>query len=110
MAALVTRFFAAPEITAFRNLPSQQQREAFYNAWTRKEAYLKACGGGISIGLDRVVVSFLPGQFARILEIGDNRQEAARWSLASLQPGPDYVAALAVETPTYNLKLWEWPV
>lgn len=109
IAELVRRFFAPSEITALRNLPSQQQPEAFYNAWTRKEAYLKACGGGISIGLDRVEVSFLPGQPARILVIGNDQQDAARWSLEALFPRPGYVAALAVETPGFQLKLWKWP-
>lgn len=104
---LVKRFFAPQEVIAFRNLPPGQQPEAFYNAWTRKEAYLKACGGGLSIGLDRVEVSFVPGQPARIVGIGDNRQEAARWSLEVLYPGTGYQAALAVEASNYKLKLWK---
>ena len=107
---LVARFFAPSEVVTFQRLPASQQPEAFYNAWTRKEAYLKACGGGITGGLDRVVVSFIPGQPARIMEIGQDKKEAARWSLAALHPAPDYQAALVVETPVIlTLKQWRWP-
>ena len=91
---LVKRFFAPVEVAAFQNLADEQRREAFFNAWTRKEAYLKACGGGLSIGLDRVLVAFLPGQPARIVEIDRSQPEAARWSAAALYPGPGYQAAL----------------
>ncbi len=106
---LVERFFAPQEVIVFRGLPPQQQQEAFYNAWTRKEAYMKACGGGLSVGLDRVEVSFVPGQAARILEIGNDRQAAAHWSVKALYPGPGYQAALALEASVYRLKCWKWP-
>jgi 4'-phosphopantetheinyl transferase len=109
MGELVKRFFAPAEIKTFNNLPASQQREAFFNAWTRKEAYLKACGGGISIGLDRVVVTFVPGEAARIVVIDGSVSEAARWSLAALNPRPGYQAALVVESPGFDLKCWQWP-
>ncbi|MBN9391603.1 MAG: 4'-phosphopantetheinyl transferase superfamily protein [Chloroflexi bacterium] len=109
MSDLVKRFFAPVEIETFNNLPAAQQPEAFFNAWTRKEAYLKACGGGISIGLDRVVVTFVPGEAARIVTIDGSAREAGRWSVAALNPYPDYRAALALESPRFDLKCWQWP-
>lgn len=109
MAELVRRFFAPAEVAAFQQLTSGQQPEAFFKAWTRKEAYLKACGGGLSIGLDRVIVSFAPGETPRIIEIDGSRIEAARWSLASLNPAEGYQAALVVENPSFTLKYWDWP-
>lgn len=105
---LVKRFFAPEEAQAFQALPAGQQREAFFNAWTRKEAYLKACGGGLSIGLDRVLVTFKPGQVAQILKIDGSKEEAARWSMAALQPFPGYQAALVVNAPDFSLKCWTW--
>lgn len=108
MADLVKRFFAPSEITTFNKLPPHRQPEAFFNAWTRKEAYLKACGGGIAIGLDRVVVTFVPGEAARIVVIDGSAKEAARWSLVELKPKPGYQAALVVESPELELKCWQW--
>jgi len=66
---LVTRFFCPREIAAFQTLPEDQKPAAFFNLWTRKEAWLKATGEGIAHSLNRVEVSFLPGEPARLLHL-----------------------------------------
>ena len=73
---------------------------AFYRVWSRKEAVIKADGRGVSIGLDRFDVS--AGEPAALLDArwnGAVPDEAARWSLRSLDAGPGYAAALAVRRP-----------
>jgi 4'-phosphopantetheinyl transferase len=95
--ALVERYFSSAEQSAFRALPREQQLLAFFRCWTRKEAYIKAKGQGLSLGLDRFVVSLAPGKLARLLCVDGDQQEASRWSLRELSPGPGYVATLAVE-------------
>ena len=73
---------------------------AFYRVWSRKEAVIKADGRGVSIGLDRFDVS--AGAPPALLDArweGAVPDEAARWSLRSLDAGPGYAAALAVRRP-----------
>ena len=93
---LVTRFFCPREIAAFQGLPEDQKPAAFFNLWTRKEAWLKAIGEGIGHSLNRVEVSFLPGEPARLLTLPEGPHAAARWNLRDLAPAPGFAAALAI--------------
>jgi len=94
------RFFSPRESLALRTLPASLQVEAFFNCWTRKEAYLKARGEGLLAPLDRFDVSLAPGQPAALLNGGDGM-----WSLHALTPAPGYAAAVAVEGCGYSLRL-----
>lgn len=104
---IAERFFATEEVAALREVPPNGRIEAFFNCWTRKEAYIKARGEGLTFPLGDFVVTMIPGEPARLLTVRDAPQEAARWFLRELDPGPGYVAAVAVETSGWNLKLWE---
>ncbi|MBV8823197.1 MAG: 4'-phosphopantetheinyl transferase superfamily protein [Chloroflexi bacterium] len=105
---IVEHFFSQREISAFRALPSALQREAFFRAWTRKEAYIKARGEGLSRPLDQFGVSLAPGEPAALLETKDDPSEAARWSLRDLSAGSGYLAALAVEGHDWQLQRWQY--
>jgi 4'-phosphopantetheinyl transferase len=107
---IVERFFSPREISAFRVLPPALQREAFFRAWTRKEAYIKARGEGLSRPLDQFGVSLAPGEPAALLEADDDPGEATRWSLRDLSVGSGYLAALAVEGHDWQLQCWQWSV
>jgi len=105
---LAERFFSRQENTALRALPSELKLEAFLNCWTRKEAYIKARGEGLSFSLDEFDVSLVPGEPAKLLSARSDPQEARRWSLQEIEPGPGFVAALAVEGHDWQLKCWQW--
>jgi 4'-phosphopantetheinyl transferase len=105
---MAKRFFAGAETSALLALPADQRQEGFFNCWTRKEAYLKAIGRGLSFPLKNVIVSLAPGEQAAILSIQGDPEEARRWSLRALHPDPAYRAALAVEGPECPIRLWEW--
>ena len=64
---MAKRFFAEAELKAFLALPANQRQEGFFNCWTRKEAYLKAIGTGLSFPLKNVAVSLAPCEPAAIL-------------------------------------------
>lgn len=82
---------------------------AFFNAWTRKEAYLKAVGDGLTAALDRFDVTLAPGEPARLLALDGSAEAAARWSLFHLRPEAGYVGALAVPDPgPWRLRGWRW--
>jgi 4'-phosphopantetheinyl transferase len=95
--ALATRFFSADEVTALRTLPESERQTAFYRCWTRKEAYLKARGEGLTLPLDRFSVPLAPGPGPALLGFVGDRREADRWAREDLDVEPGYVAALVVE-------------
>ena len=105
---MAARFFSPREQAQLGALPSYLQEEAFFICWTRKEAYLKARGEGMTLPLDQFDVSLLPGEPAMLLHTAFDPYEAARWSLRDLQPESGYAAALAVEGHGWRLACWQW--
>ncbi len=91
------RMFSAHERQALRQLPPAQRPEAFFNCWTRKEAYVKAIGEGLSHPLDRFTVTLAPGASVRLEHVEGDPAEAGRWTLEALDPDPAYAAAIAVD-------------
>ena len=102
------RFFAPGEVAALEALPPDERVEAFFACWTRKEAYIKARGSGIALGLDRFEVALAPGRPAALLATRDEPAAAARWQLFALAPGEGYAGALATDGPA-RLACWQWP-
>ncbi|MCD6296872.1 MAG: 4'-phosphopantetheinyl transferase superfamily protein [Deltaproteobacteria bacterium] len=96
---IAERYFSPQEVEALRKLPKDQQRQGFFNCWTRKEAYLKAKGEGFSSPADQFQVSLTPGEPAALLDHRLDSKEVAKWSFEDLDVGPGYTAALAVEVP-----------
>ncbi len=105
---IAERFFSLREREELRGLSSPNRIAGFFNCWTRKEAYLKARGEGISKGLDQFCVSLVPGEPARLLTVGWDPKEVERWSMLSLLPAPGYIAALVVEGNDWNPRYWRW--
>lgn len=105
---IVKSFFSIYENSVFQHLPQDRKQLAFFNCWTRKEAFVKAIGDGLSLPLDRFDVSLTPGEPARLLGIKGSSACSTGWSLQDLTPAPGYVAALAVEGQSWNLSCWEW--
>ena len=105
---IAERFFSPREVAVLRTLPANIQPEAFFNCWTRKEAYIKAKGKGLSIPLDQFDVSLAPGEPATLLSVNGESKEASRWSLQELDVGSGYAAALAAEGHDWQLKCWQW--
>jgi 4'-phosphopantetheinyl transferase len=108
MGDIVERFFSAQEKAEFGALAPEGQLGAFFDWWTRKEAYLKARGVGLALGLDRFDVSIAPEEPARLLNVRGDEREASRWSLCDIAPSSGYAAALAVEGHDWNLSFWDW--
>ncbi|HEX9012321.1 MAG TPA: 4'-phosphopantetheinyl transferase superfamily protein [Anaerolineaceae bacterium] len=105
---VAARFFAPAECERLFALPEDTQRQAFFDCWTRKEAYLKARGTGLSRPLDRFEVAFAPGQPAALLKDETDPGAPDRWSLTALEGLPGYTAALAVEAREFRLACFEF--
>lgn len=102
------RYFSALEVQTLRSLPTSLQAEAFFNCWTRKEAYIKAIGEGLSCPLNRFDVTLAPGEPARLLETRGRGLPASAWAMRSLDVGRGYKAALVVEGHEWRLKYLNW--
>ncbi|MGA8497797.1 MAG: 4'-phosphopantetheinyl transferase superfamily protein [Xanthobacteraceae bacterium] len=101
---IAENFFSLREVETLRALPREHQAEAFFNCWTRKEAYVKARGQGLSIELDSFDVSLIPGEEAKILR-GD---DGGGWSLFSFKPDHGFVAAMATQGSPLQIAKPRW--
>ena len=105
---MATRFFTPGEARCLHALPAGLSERAFFHVWTRKEAFLKAIGLGLSHGLERFEVSVPPDEPCRLLHIDGDAAVAAGWTLMNLEPAAGYVGALAVEGRGYRVTISEW--
>jgi 4'-phosphopantetheinyl transferase len=107
-AGIAEHFFSAAERGSLAGLPASAQAAAFYACWTRKEAFIKATGVGLSLPLDQFDVSLRPGEPAKLLATRPDAAEAHRWTLLELDVGPNYKAAAAIEGTGFQLKTFDW--
>jgi len=96
-ATLAKNFFAPEEREALAQLSPPSQLKAFFDCWTRKEAYLKATGSGLSTPLDSFVVSTMPGAPCALLKVAGDPRAASCWTLRDVPTAPGYAAAFAAE-------------
>lgn len=94
-------YFSAGEMRSLAGLPRQRRVEAFFLCWTRKEAYIKACGGGLQIPLDSFDVSLEPGSPARFLG-----GVPSSWGISSFLAGSEYPAALVYDGLPVDLRFF----
>jgi 4'-phosphopantetheinyl transferase len=105
---IAERFFSASEVAMIQALSPEHQQEAFFRCWTRKEAYIKARGQGLSIPLNQFDVSVIPGERPRLSFPNNDAPDSTCWYLQELVPFPEYVATLAIEGDNCDVKAWEW--
>ncbi|MET0280930.1 MAG: 4'-phosphopantetheinyl transferase superfamily protein [Steroidobacteraceae bacterium] len=101
--ALVRRYFSPVEVAAYESLPTALRREGFFNAWTRKEAYVKAVGRGLTLPLASFDVSLESGPAARLLRAAVIDGDSRSWCLAAPTGLPD--ASIAVVLQADILKI-----
>jgi 4'-phosphopantetheinyl transferase len=93
------RFFSPREVLALRSVPEPLRARAFLTCWTRKEAFIKARGDGLSLPLDSFDVTLGDGSPAVLLRTAWSEEEPGRWQLQDLsEPERGYIAALAIRS------------
>ncbi len=103
-AALVPQVFSRQEQHAFAALPMHERVAAFFRGWTRKEAYIKAHGKGLSLPLAQFDVTIAPDEPAQLLATRDVvPDDAHTWVLCDVACPAGYAAALAVDSPQCQL-------
>ena len=78
------------------------RQRVFYTFWTRKEAYVKALGKGLSVPIDEFDVS--GGSVVDTDSMGSKG-----WSIQDLQLGEVYVGSVVVEGEAPAHRFWDWP-
>jgi 4'-phosphopantetheinyl transferase len=104
--AIARRFFSAHEQEQLFALPAEERPEAFFRCWTRKEAYIKATGDGLSLPLSQFDVLIAPKDRDALAATRPDATEAARWSMREVPAGAGYVGALCVRGRDWELKDW----
>ena len=103
---IARQFFSPKEVAALLKFPTDRRPHAFFDCWTRKEAFIKAQGMGLSLPLDQFEVSIEHDQPA-LLHTAWDAAEASRWALVNVDAAPGYAAALAVPAGEYSLKYFQ---
>jgi 4'-phosphopantetheinyl transferase len=93
---IAERFFSFAEREALREIAPEHRHQAFFRIWTRKEAYIKALGEGLSHPLHQFDVSL--GDAARLISTRPDATQAQRWWLENVTVSADFAAAVAIET------------
>ena len=101
---LAQNYFSESERAAYFALPEAERRAAFFRLWTRKEAYVKARGEGLTLSLRDFDVS-LDAEGARLLATRPNADEANQWRVTNLPLGENFAGALVTSGPDYALEL-----
>jgi 4'-phosphopantetheinyl transferase len=95
MDAIAKRFFSPLEVDLLQQVSPCDRLEAFYNCWTRKEAYVKAEGLGLWIPLDSFTVSVAPSEPARLIQLKSRSSDTPWWSIHHLRPATNAIGAVA---------------
>jgi 4'-phosphopantetheinyl transferase len=105
---IAQQYFSKAEVAELQSLPLEQREAAFFICWTRKEAYIKAQGLGLSLPLESFDVSLTPGHPAILRATRPDPTESTRWSLLSMDVDQNYAGALAVEKDTLDFRFFSY--
>jgi len=103
---IARRFFSAHEQNELAAFPDEEKTQSFFRCWTRKEAYIKAVGDGLSLPLSQFDVSLETSAKSALLATRPDNLEAERWFLREAPAGDGYAAALCVEGRNWKLRDW----
>ncbi len=102
------RFFSEPERSVLKQLPLERQTRAFFDCWSRKEAFIKTRGHGLSMRLDSFDVVLHPDEPPGLLRVAGDPEAPGRMALRGLNVGSEFAAALVVNGRGWRLRQWLW--
>lgn len=108
ISAIAKRFFTEEESKIIDSQNDEAQIQAFFNGWTRKEAFLKALGLGLSYPLKQVEVTMAASEPAKFIALYDNKLDIRQWSLYDLKPIDKFAAALVVKGVANKISLFKF--
>ncbi|MBZ5859376.1 4'-phosphopantetheinyl transferase family protein [Flavihumibacter profundi] len=105
---IARRFYSQGEISSLFRMHIDRRTELFFQYWTRKEAFIKAIGEGISFPMEQCDVSLISGSVLSPIILHSDKIESLRWYGQDLFPGCGYAAAIAVEGTDWDLSFWHY--
>jgi 4'-phosphopantetheinyl transferase len=105
---IAEEFFSPRDVRKLKQLTPGQQVEVFFECWTLKEAYLKACGAGLSVRLDSFDVVRESEDLPGLLAVAQQSGEVEHWKMYSLPAPPGYKAAMVASAGEHQIEHWEW--
>ena len=101
--------FSSCELEAFRRLPEEEEKkQAFFMAWTHKEAFVKALGKGISLPLSHFEISRLHTDLSRVVQNHHHPPDQLEWFIRNIPISPQFAAAVCVEGDGWSLRCCKW--
>jgi 4'-phosphopantetheinyl transferase len=97
IAGIARHFFCPEEVADLNSVGARERLESFFACWTRKEAYIKATGEGLSASLDSFRVALQPRETPCFVHINGSTSDAGLWSLHGFRPNHEYIGALAFQ-------------
>jgi 4'-phosphopantetheinyl transferase len=105
---IVRSNFSPEERQQYESLPDSEKLEAFFRAWTRKEAYTKAIGLGLYYPLEKFTVNLSANDERGLISIEGSTERAKNWLLPSFLAEEKFLAAVAIEAPIENWRFYDW--
>lgn len=93
---IAKNYFSEIEFQNLFSLPAQHQNQRFFDLWTLKEAYIKACGMGLSTPLNRFTFSFSKPGEVQIHFSPEQNDNPQHWRLWQVKPGETHMVGLAI--------------
>ena len=107
--ALIQRVCSSQEKSILTALPVEEQKKGFFACWTKKEAFVKATGTGITIPLESITVPLPPSSSCRVhIDKKDDELQISSWSLSEISVDSGYTAALALPRSNLITSFWKW--
>jgi len=106
LSGLVDKCFAVEEAAYWTKLPETQKNQEFYRFWTRKEAFVKATGHGIALGLSQCVID--PENPTELLRIPAKCGKASAWHALDIDSGEGVCSALVADKKFSVIKLMDF--
>ena len=103
---LVAKCFAKEEAAYWTQLPESQKTQAFYRFWTRKEAFVKATGRGIALGLNHCVID--PENPAGFLSVPERCGQPAAWHVLDVDLGEGICSAVVADKQFAVIRLMDF--
>ena len=100
---VVASHFSPIEQEAYHAVANQQKTEAFFNGWTRKEAFIKAHGLGLSFPLKQFALTLTPNQPAKLIWVADAYDDGRLWSVADLEMPANYAGAVVTTGDNWSV-------
>ena len=104
MMGIADRNFGADEAALMHTAPDHERQELFFRLWTRKEAFLKAVGVGLTHPLRSFSVDPTPGAARGLLRVEGLGEDPARWHVGGVPCASGAKAAVAVDRARVELE------